>query len=85
MAQSPAPATNAQPVTLARTDIAQAGAQQAIAAALVEAERNGWVIAVAVVDSGGELVAFHKADGAIGISPAVAIEGAHSGIVTPTF
>lgn len=73
MAQSPAPATNAKPVTLARTDIAQAGAQQAIAAALAEAQRNNWVIAVAVVDSAGELVAFHKADGAIGISPAVAI------------
>jgi len=73
MAQSLAPATNAKPVTLAHTDIAQAGAQQAIAAALAEAGRNGWHIAVAVVDSGGELVAFHKADGAIGISPAVAL------------
>ncbi|WP_296411306.1 heme-binding protein [Zoogloea sp.] len=73
MAQSAAPAANTKPVTLARTDIAQAGAQQAISAALAEAGRNGWVIAVAVVDSGGELVAFQKADGAIGISPAVAI------------
>lgn len=66
-----APGTPA--LTLARADIAQAGAQRAIAAALAEAERNNWTIAVAVVDSAGELVAFHKADGAIGISPPVAI------------
>ncbi|TBV08835.1 GlcG/HbpS family heme-binding protein [Stutzerimonas kirkiae] len=72
-AQSPGPTASPQALTLARADIAQAGAQRAIAAALAEAEKNGWVIAVAVVDSGGELVAFHKADGAIGISPSVAI------------
>lgn len=72
-AQAGAAATNAKAVTLVRADIAQAGAQRAIEAALAEAGRNDWVIAVAVVDSSGELVAFHKADGAIGISPAVAI------------
>ncbi len=72
-AQSSPAAAGAKPLTLARADIAQAGAQQAIAAALAEAGRNGWIIAVAVVDSSGELVAFQKADGAIGISPAVAI------------
>lgn len=69
-AQSP---SAAEAMTQVRADVAQAGAQRAIAAALAEAERNGWIIAVAVVDSSGELMAFHKADGAIGISPAVAI------------
>lgn len=72
-AQSSTVASGTSPLTLVRADIAQAGAQRAIATALAEAERNSWIIAVAVVDSAGELVAFHKADGAIGISPAVAI------------
>ncbi|MGK9063743.1 heme-binding protein [Stutzerimonas chloritidismutans] len=50
-----------------------AGAERVIDAALAEAAHNGWTISVAVVDTAGELVAFRKADGAIGISPSVAI------------
>jgi glc operon protein GlcG len=45
------------PISLAR-------AQAAIAAATVEAEKHGWALNVAVVDSGANLVAFGRMDGA---------------------
>jgi glc operon protein GlcG len=38
-------------------------AQAAIAAATVEAEKRGWALNVAVVDSGANLVAFGRMDG----------------------
>jgi glc operon protein GlcG len=45
------------PISLAR-------AQAAIAAATVEAEKHGWALNVALVDSGANLVAFGRMDGA---------------------
>jgi glc operon protein GlcG len=45
------------PISLAR-------AQAAIAAATAEAEKRGWELNVAVVDSGANLVAFARMDGA---------------------
>lgn len=56
-----------------RPTISLAGARTVIAAAHAEAEKNGWYIAVAVVDASGELVALEKTDQAIPISPSVAI------------
>ena len=45
------------PISLAR-------AQAAIAAATAEAEKRGWALNVAIVDSGANLVAFARMDGA---------------------
>jgi glc operon protein GlcG len=45
------------PISLAR-------AQAAISAAMAEAEKRGWALNIAVVDSGGNLVAFGRMDGA---------------------
>ncbi len=45
------------PISLAR-------AQAAVAAATAEAEKHGWALNVAVVDSGANLVAFGRMDGA---------------------
>ena len=45
------------PISLAR-------AQAAIAAAMAEAEKRGWALNLAVVDSGANLVAFARMDGA---------------------
>ena len=45
------------PISLAR-------AQAAIGAAIAEAEKHGWALNVAVVDSGANLVAFGRMDGA---------------------
>lgn len=55
-----------------RPTISLTGARTVIAAAHAEAEKNGWHIAVAVVDASGELVALEKTDAAIPISPSVA-------------
>jgi uncharacterized protein GlcG (DUF336 family) len=46
-----------QPIDLAR-------AQKAIDAALTEGKRRGWAVNIAVVDSGANLVAFARMDGA---------------------
>ena len=45
------------PISLARS-------QTAVAAAIAEAEKRGWAMDVAVVDSGANLVAFARMDGA---------------------
>ncbi|MFZ2104062.1 MAG: heme-binding protein [Roseiarcus sp.] len=45
------------PISLAR-------AQAAISAAIGEAEKRGWMVNIAVVDSGANLVAFARMDGA---------------------
>ena len=46
-----------EPISLVR-------AQAAITAAMAEAEQRGWALNVAVVDAGGNLVAFGRMDGA---------------------
>jgi glc operon protein GlcG len=46
------------------TPIALEHAQTAIAAAIAEAKKHDWKLNVAVVDSGGNLVAFQRMDGA---------------------
>lgn len=46
-----------EPISLARAD-------ELLAAAVAEAKRRGWALNIAVVDSGGNLVAFKRMDGA---------------------
>lgn len=75
---SASPATTDSATLLVRPVVALAGARRVVAAANVEAARQGWAIAVAVVDAAGELVAFEKHDAAIGITPAVAIAKART-------
>lgn len=41
-----------------------AAARRAMAAAEAEAQRNGWGVAIAIVDSGGNLVMLHRLDNA---------------------
>jgi glc operon protein GlcG len=53
------------PISLSR-------AQSAIGAAMAEADKHGWAVNVAVVDSGANLVAFARMDGAQLASIAVA-------------
>ena len=53
-------------------------AKKAAAAALAEAQRNGWRMAAAVVDTGGHLVYFEKMDGTQTGSVAVAMSKARS-------
>ena len=53
-------------------------AKQATAPALAEARQNNWTMAVAIVDTGGNLVYFEKMDGTQTGSVAVAIDKARS-------
>src|SRR3989440_12171559 len=53
-------------------------AKQAAAPALAEARKNNWMMAVAIVDTAGNLVYFEKMDGTQTGSVAVAIDKARS-------
>ena len=53
-------------------------ARRAIAAAEAEANRNGWPVAIAVVDTAGMLVAFQRTDNTQTASIAVAVDKASS-------
>lgn len=59
MAQQVAP-----PNTPYGAPIALAAAKQAMAAAEAEAAKNGWAVAIAIVDSGANLVMLHRLDNA---------------------
>jgi glc operon protein GlcG len=61
------------PISLAR-------AQAAISAAIGEAEKHGWAVNVAVVDSGASLVAFARMDGAQLASIAIAEHKARAAV-----
>jgi len=54
------------------TPISLDAAQAAIAAAVAESKKRGWKLNVAVMDSGGNLVAFARMDGAALASIAIA-------------
>ena len=60
------------------TAIGSDDAKKAAAAALAEARKNGWMMAAAVVDTGGHLVYFEKMDGTQTGSVAVAVSKARS-------
>src|SRR5437763_16456225 len=53
-------------------------AKKAAAAALAEARKNNWTMAVAIVDPAGDLVYFEKMDGTQAGSVGVAIDKARS-------
>jgi len=59
MAQQVAP-----PSTPYGAPISLAAAKQAMAAAEAEAAKNGWAVAIAIVDSGANLVMLHRLDNA---------------------
>jgi uncharacterized protein GlcG (DUF336 family) len=56
-------------------------AEAAIAAAVAEAKRRDWKLNVAVVDAGGNLVAFHRMDGAQLASIQISQHKAHTAAI----
>ena len=81
-AQTPTPATEA-PVaaTLALpygADLSFEAANKALSAAVAHAQRNRWTVTVAVVDTGGRLLALSRLDGAHKATPDFAIDKAKS-------
>jgi glc operon protein GlcG len=60
---APAHAQQAAPPAPYGAPIQLAPAETAMQAAVAEAERNNWRVAIAIVDSGGHLVSFRRMDG----------------------
>jgi len=60
-AQKPATPVSTSPV-LYGAPISFSQAEKMMAAAIQEATRNGWTMAIAIVDTGGNLVAFQRMD-----------------------
>jgi glc operon protein GlcG len=58
-----------------RPELTLADCEKIMAAALAEAKRNEWVVAVAIVDDGGHLLHFARMDGATPANAAIAVEG----------
>jgi glc operon protein GlcG len=82
LAQAPAakpaaPATNYYATPIGAT-IGVDQAKKVAAAAAAEAHKNGWFMAIAVVDPGGTLIYYEKADNTQMASAVVAIEKAKS-------
>ena len=64
-AQQPAaPAAAAPPQPPYGAPITLEQAKRAMAAAELEAAKNSWVVAITILDSGGNMVMFHKSDNA---------------------
>ena len=75
-AQNPAPVTTPAPPLPYGSPIAVETAKKAAAAALAEAKKNGWFMAIAVVDPSGTLVYYEKMDNTQIGSSQVAIDKA---------
>lgn len=52
------------------------------AAAMAEAQRNGWIVAIAILDDGGHLLHFARMDGATPANAAIAVEKARTSAVS---
>ena len=66
------------------TVITLVAAQQALSAAIAEAERRGVAVSVAVVDAGGILRAFARMDGAEIAGEALAVDKAYTAVAHRT-
>jgi glc operon protein GlcG len=75
-AQQPAPTPAPPPDYGAPITLDQA--KEAVAAAFAEAKKNGWRVAVAVVDPGGYLVYFERGDGTQNASGLLALAKART-------
>src|ERR1700726_4564776 len=74
-AQTPVPAPPALPYG---TPVSVDAAKKVAAAAIAEARKNNWYMAIAIVDPGGDLVYFEKMDGTQTGSVNVSISKARS-------
>jgi glc operon protein GlcG len=61
-----------------RPELTLADCERLMAAALAEAKRCQWVVAVAIVDDGGHLLHFSRMDGATPANAAISVEKART-------
>jgi uncharacterized protein GlcG (DUF336 family) len=57
-----------------RPELTLADCEKVMAAALGEARRNNWIVAIAILDDGGHLLHFARMDGATPANAAIAVE-----------
>jgi uncharacterized protein GlcG (DUF336 family) len=65
-----------------RAELTQADCEKLMAAALAEAKRNQWVVAIAILDDGGHLLHFARMDGATPANAAIAVEKGRTAAVS---
>jgi len=57
-----------------RPELTLADCERIMAASVAEAKRNGWIVAIAIVDDGGHLLHFSRMDGATPANAAISVE-----------
>lgn len=57
-----------------RSELTLADCEKLMAAALAEARRNNWIVAIAILDDGGHLLHFARMDGATPANAAIAVD-----------
>jgi uncharacterized protein GlcG (DUF336 family) len=57
-----------------RPELTLADCEKIAAAAMAEAQRNRWIVAIAILDAGGHLLHFVRMDGATPASAGIAVE-----------
>jgi glc operon protein GlcG len=65
-----------------RPELTLADCEKIAAAALAEAKRNSWIVAVAILDDGGHLLHFARMDGATPANAAIAVEKGRTAAMT---
>jgi len=65
-----------------RPELTLADCEKIMAAALAEAKRNSWIVAVAILDDGGHLLHFARMDGATPANAAIALEKGRTAAMT---
>jgi glc operon protein GlcG len=66
----------------ARQELTLADCEKIMAAALAEARRNQWVVAIAILDDGGHLLYLARMDGATPANAAIAAEKGRTAAVS---
>ena len=62
----------------ARPELTLADCEKIAAGAMAEAQRNKWIVAIAILDDGGHLLHFLRMDGATPASAAISVEKART-------
>jgi len=66
----------------ARQELTLADCEKIMAAALAEARRNKWIVAIAILDDGGHLLSLARMDGATPANAAIATEKGRTAAVS---
>ena len=66
----------------ARPELTLADCEKIAAGAMAEAQRNKWIVAIAILDPGGHLLHFLRMDGATPANAAIAQEKARTSALT---